>query len=300
MGGTRNHEMPEVIAEQEDRLELRSGRSLGYALYGARHGPAVFVLDGPGSRGLARSAAKTAGELGLRLIAPDRPGFGASTADPGRSFLSWSSDFVALADALDLDRVGVLAQSGGCPYALACAYRVPGRVARVAVIGGVAPLASRAVSAGMSRQMRTTLMLARRAPWLLRRALRAMARQARRSPERVARRIVERAPPADRRVLADDELWQIHVRTTAEALASPASIELELRLLTRPWGFELGDLRVPVVIWEGERDTTHPPAMAHYLAERIPGSELQLVPDVGTFGMIDRYDEILRGVASRR
>jgi len=289
-----------VIAEHEDRLELRSGRSLGYALYGARHGPAVFVLDGPGSRGLARAAAKTARELGLRLIAPDRPGFGASTPDPARSFLSWPSELVALANELGLERVGVLAQSGGCPYALACAHRVPGRVARVAVIGGVAPLASHAVTAGMGRQMRTTLMLARRAPWLLRRTLKAMARQARRSPERVARRIVAQAPPADRRVLADDELWQIHVRTTTEALASPASIALELQLLTRPWGFELGDIRVPVAIWEGERDTTHPPAMAIHLAEQIPDSELHLVPDVGTFGMFDRYEEILRGVVPRR
>jgi pimeloyl-ACP methyl ester carboxylesterase len=289
-----------VIGEREGRLELRTGRSLGYALYGARHGPAVFVLDGPGSRGLARAAAKTAAALGLRLIAPDRPGFGASTPDPDRSFLSWPPDLVALADELGLARVGVLAQSGGCPYALASAYRVPGRVARVAIVGGVAPLANRAVTAGMARQMRTTLTLARRWPWLLRRTLNAMARQARRSPERLARRVAERVPPADRRALADEELWQIHVRTTAEVLASPASIALELRLLTRPWGFDLGDLRVPVAIWAGERDTTHPPAMAVYLAERIPDSELQLVPDVGTFGMIDRYDEILRSVAPRR
>jgi pimeloyl-ACP methyl ester carboxylesterase len=289
-----------VIAEHDDSLKLRSGRNLGYALYGARYGPAVFVLDGPGSRGLARAAAKTAGDLGLRLIAPDRPGFGGSTPDPERSFLSWPSDLVELADELDLERVGVLAQSGGCPYALACAYRVPGRIARVAVIGGMAPLTDRAVSAGMARQMRTTLMLARRAPWLLRRTLNSMARQTRRSPERIANRIVARAPSADRRVLADDELWQIHVRTTAEALASPASIALELQLLARPWGFELGDIRVPVSIWEGECDTTHPPAMAIHLAEQIPDSELQFVPDVGTFGMLERYEEILGGFAPRR
>jgi pimeloyl-ACP methyl ester carboxylesterase len=289
-----------VIAEREGSLKLGSGRRLGYALYGARHGPAVFVLDGPGSRGLARAMARTASDLRLRLIAPDRPGFGASTPQAGRSFLSWPSDLVALADELDADRVGVVAQSGGCPYALASAYRVPGRVARVAVIGGIAPLTSRAVSAGMARQMRTTLLLARRAPWVLHRTLRALARQARRSPERVARRIAEQAPPADRRALADEELWQIHVRTTAEVLASPASIAFELGLLTRPWGFELSHLRVPVAIWEGELDTTHPPAMAFHLAEQIPDSELHLVPDVGTFGMIERYDEILRGLMPRR
>jgi pimeloyl-ACP methyl ester carboxylesterase len=281
-------------------MRLRSGRSLGYALYGARHGPAVIVLDGPGSRGLARAAARTAGELGLRLIAPDRPGFGASTPDPGRGFLSWPADLIELADELDLDRVALLAQSGGSPYALACAYRVPGRLTRVTLIGGIAPLTGRRVTVGMARQMRTTLMLARRAPWLLRRSLNALARQARRSPERVARRIVADAPPADRQILADEELWSIHVRSTAEALASPASIAFELQLLVRPWGFELGDIRVPVSIWVGERDTTHPPAMATRLAEEIPHSELHLVPDAGTFGIFERYEEILRALAPPR
>jgi pimeloyl-ACP methyl ester carboxylesterase len=288
-----------VSVEHEGRLELGSGRSLGYAHFGPRHWPAVFVLDGPGSRGLSRAMARIAGDLGVRLIAPDRPGFGASTPDPARSFLSWPADLVALADELAADRVGIVAQSGGCPYALASAYRVPGRVARVAVIGGIAPLASRAVRVGMARQMRMTLMLARRSPWLLRRTLAAIARQARRSPERVARRIVESAPPADRRALADEELWRIHVRTTAEAFASPAAIAFELELLTRPWGFELGDVRVPVAIWQGELDTTHPPAMAFQLAEQIPESELYLVPEVGTFGMVERYEEILRGVTAR-
>jgi pimeloyl-ACP methyl ester carboxylesterase len=288
-----------VIAEHEHTLRLRSGRTLGYALYGARHGPPVFVLDGPGSRGMARAAASTAGELGLRLIAPDRPGFGASAPDPARTFLSWPSDLVELADDLELDRVGLLAQSGGTPYALACAYRVPGRVARVAIVGGLAPLEDYAVRAGMSRQMRTTLMLARRAPWLLRRTLKAMARQARRSPERVAHRTVAQAPPADRRVLEDEELWQIHVRSTAEVMTFPESIALEFQLLARPWGFALGDVRVPVAIWAGERDSTHPLAMAIKLAEEIPDSELTLVPDAGTFGMLERYEEILRAAGPR-
>ena len=40
--------------------------------------------------------------------------------------------------------------------------------------------------------------------------------------------------------------------------------------------------------------------MAIQLAEQIPDSELEFVPDVGTFGMVERYEEILRGVAPRR
>src|SRR5688500_8520236 len=64
--------------EREAELELADGRRLTYATFGAAEGPLVVVLDGPGSRGLARAAAPAAQRLGLRLVAPDRPGFAGS------------------------------------------------------------------------------------------------------------------------------------------------------------------------------------------------------------------------------
>ncbi|HEU4701156.1 MAG TPA: hypothetical protein VFS37_01645, partial [Conexibacter sp.] len=62
--------------------------------------PLVVVLDGPGSRGLARAAAPIAASLGVRLAAPDRPGFGDSTLAPARGIADWPADHAALLDAL--------------------------------------------------------------------------------------------------------------------------------------------------------------------------------------------------------
>jgi pimeloyl-ACP methyl ester carboxylesterase len=72
-------------AARADELVLADGRTLGYGLYGAADGPLVVVLDGPGSRGLGRAAAASADRLGITLLVPDRPGFGASTPVRRRS-----------------------------------------------------------------------------------------------------------------------------------------------------------------------------------------------------------------------
>ena len=58
---------------------LPDGRRVGYADYGDPDGFPVFALHGtPGSRTMFRLADASAALKGLRLIAPDRPGYGLS------------------------------------------------------------------------------------------------------------------------------------------------------------------------------------------------------------------------------
>jgi len=131
--------MLEVGVMTKDRTnrthELEDGRTLGYAEYGAPDGRPVFVFHGfPGSR-LTWSAfdpQDCAGELGLRVIAPERPGYGLSEFQRGRELLDWPEDVLALADPLGLERFAVLGLSGGGPYAAACAFKIPARLVATA------------------------------------------------------------------------------------------------------------------------------------------------------------------------
>jgi pimeloyl-ACP methyl ester carboxylesterase len=80
-------------------LRLADGRRLGYAEYGARAGaPVMFFHGTPGSRRVARWAGAVARRRGIRLIAPDRPGFGLSDFQRGRTLGAWPADVTGRRD----------------------------------------------------------------------------------------------------------------------------------------------------------------------------------------------------------
>lgn len=118
-------------------LRLRDGRALSFAEYGRRTGHVLFYFHGfPGSRLEGGLLAEPARRLGIRLIAIDRPGMGLSTFKPRRHFLEWPCDVAELADGLGIDRFSVLGYSGGGPYALACACKIPGRLLACGIVSG--------------------------------------------------------------------------------------------------------------------------------------------------------------------
>ena len=283
--------------ERGSALTLPDRRTLAFAELADRTGPPVLVLDGPGSRGLARAAAATGAADGLRLIAPDRPGFGASTSVARIDHAAFAADLVALLDHLGVDATGVVAQSGGTPFALALAASRPDRVRRLSLLGGFAPVQRSSDLDGVAPSAKSGFRLARRAPWLLRVILRRMAAGARKDPGEAARKVVRDAPAADRAALGDPALWAIHERSTAEVLSRPDALVGEMRALVGPWDLDLGTIRAPVCLWTGDRDTTHPPAMARRLAARLPDAEARVVPGAMTFGLVPVYAEALRFAA---
>ena len=108
---------PNTASKARERIRLPDGRTLSYTLYGQTGERWVVVLDGPGSRGLARAAAPGAEELGIRLLAPDRPGFGESDVPEGSGIAGWPADLSALLEELGIEKTGIVTQSGGTPTA---------------------------------------------------------------------------------------------------------------------------------------------------------------------------------------
>ena len=126
-------------SERPQSIQLRNGRRLAYALYGKPDGTPVFHFHGhPGSRLEGKLADRAARRLGVRLIVADRPGMGFSDYQPQRRLLDWPDTLVELADVLGIERFAVQGTSGGGPYALACAFRIPERLTACGVIAGLA------------------------------------------------------------------------------------------------------------------------------------------------------------------
>lgn len=101
-------------------VRLPDGRTMAYADHGDPAGPVVLTCVGtPDSRLVDRRLVSVVDRLGVRILVPDRPGFGRSDLHPGRTLLDWPADAAALLDALGVDRCGVSGGSGGGPYAVA-------------------------------------------------------------------------------------------------------------------------------------------------------------------------------------
>jgi len=102
---------------QDNIIKLHDGRNLGYAEYGKPGGIPLLLFHGtPGSRVFKQfENASWIEESGMRVITPERPGYGLSDPAPGRTIKDWANDVIELADYLEIDRFHVARGSGGGP-----------------------------------------------------------------------------------------------------------------------------------------------------------------------------------------
>ena len=280
-------------------VRLADGRRLGYSEYGARGGRPIFFFHGFGTtRVICPPDDRPALDLGVRLIAVDRPGIGLSDAQPGRSLLDWPSDVTELADRLAIGSFSVIGWSGGGPYALACAYALTDRVSAVALVSSPAPLTGTGESGYLRRLDRHAVRAADRAPWVIRLALWHWGRPQRRDAARFFERSVAEMCEADQAVLSEPELRDRMIANSAELYRQGGrGMYDEGLVLARPWGFELADIQVPVHVWHGDLDETVPTAMADYLAREIPNAHVRIHPDEGHHLLYQRWPEILAALA---
>jgi pimeloyl-ACP methyl ester carboxylesterase len=280
----------------EDRLILLAdGRRLGYAEYGHPSGRPVLFFHGLGTTRLVCPPDETAArELGVRLIAVDRPGIGISDALPGRRLLDWPLDVAQLADRLAIGRFAVVGWSGGGPYAAACGYRMPQRVSAVGMVSAPAPLAGAPAADYLRRFDRNAARAAGRAPWMIRLALWHWGRPQRRDPVRFFEESLAAMGEADQQVLSEPVLRGRMIANSAELYRQGGrGMYDEALVLARRWGFDLAELRVPVHIWHGVGDEVIPLSMARYLARSIPGARVTYYSDDGHHLLYRHWPEIL-------
>ena len=139
-------------------LVMRDGRKLEVTEYGDRAGhPTIFFHGLIGSHHQASYISEEAGRIGIRIIAPNRPGVGRSEFIERKSALEAVADVEDVARALQLDEFSLIGISGGTPYALAALSRMADRVKTVTVISGMGPMRLSGALRGMDRRRRIAL-----------------------------------------------------------------------------------------------------------------------------------------------
>ncbi len=288
------HVLPRPRVEGSYRLP--DGREIGFCEYGVAGGRPVLWFHGTpgGSRQIAPVGRLAAERLGIRLIALDRPGMGASTAHVYRNVLGWADDIGTILDAVGIDRYAVVALSGGGPYALACAARHRSRVAAVAVLGGVAPsVGPDRVHGGLVGTLRRTSRLLGLARVPAGHALHLLVRSSRPLSGQVFELFKAISPEGDRRVFSDPAMKAMFIEDivvgTRRQWVAPI---LDLIQFSRDWGFRLADLTVPVRLWQGDADHIVPAAHAQHLATRLHDAELRIRPGESHLGVMAAAEEI--------
>ncbi len=233
-------------------VTLSGGMAISYLDAGAPDGDVVLYFHGtPSSRMQAAGPVETAAaRLGLRIIAPDRPGCG------GSSFVRYRvADYPAivarLADSLGIGEFGVAGTSGGGRYALSCGAALADRVRRVAVVSSTAPCDFPGVRQTWSRQDRRLYATAARAPWVLRAWMAKTARDLRRDPGRMLKLLPQMSAADERAVQRADVREVIRAMSTEAFRQGGRGAAHDLRLEALPWGVSLEPVTAPVDVWHG-------------------------------------------------
>jgi len=255
----------------------------------------VLLHGTPGSRLQFQPLHEPAAAAGIRLVTPERPGYGRS--DPvhaGVTFADYADDLRQLLDHLELPAATLGAASGGGGFALAAAILLPQRVRRLILVSAAVP-APRATLRGMMPPVRLLLWLAVRAPRLTGKLLASQGSTDLDSPvSRLARRAM---PAADRRVLDDPQWRAALVEDSREALrqGSDAAVH-DLRVGRGGLGVELADLTVDTLLLHGAEDVNVPIGIARWFAAQVPSSRLLETPGAGHFFTLERPGLILDAV----
>jgi pimeloyl-ACP methyl ester carboxylesterase len=278
-------------------ITLADGRRTGFAEVGDPSGaPVVYCHGFPASRLESQLVAPAALRKKARIIAPDRPGYGLSDWKAERSLVTWADDVAELADKLELDKFSVLGVSGGGPYALALAHRIPERIESVAVVCGLGPIHRAGVLNSMHWPARIGFGTARSLPRLNRLIYGGLVGQVmRHRPEAALALLTVGMPDSDRRTLAQPEIRSVLCEALREGLRQGTrGALLDMALYVREWQFDPAEIVPPVAFWHGDADATVPLLHTRLLAEAMPRAAVHVLPGEGHFSLpFDHADEIL-------
>jgi pimeloyl-ACP methyl ester carboxylesterase len=260
--------------------------------------PVVYLHGTPDSRLARHPDDGVAAQLGVRLIAVDRPGFGASPLEVG----PLAEAVAALADDLGLDRVALLGWSSGGLAALQVAAALGERVTQVVLVATLPPVeayadASVVAALGPGRRVLAELasevppadLAAEVAPQLVPEGL---------TPALALEHVLEGAGEVGRAELAA-------VPGAAEAIARGlqagvakglAGVEADLLAQLTP-GLDLTAVRAPVLTVHGELDDVSPPAVGDWLSARLPDAAVEVVPRAAHHLLFPQWEHLLTAAA---
>lgn len=276
------HEPLSVTSDHADTMTLTDNRQLAWLECGDPDGVPVMFLHGtPDSRFGALIFNDLARAAGLRVISPDRPGYGESDFYPERTLNDWSSDVRQLLDHLDIKRVILWGVSGGGAYSCVVARDLPDRVAGVLSVCGMMP-ATAEERANSKIFVKLGMFLARW-PKLLGNPMflavyRSMAKS---NTPKIRQKMLKQLPENSRQDALDANLFYFMALSgETNRKAGPAGACQEMQLYgAEAETFDFRNIKAPFTIMHGEEDINVPIHIARRVEAAIPQAKAIYYPN---------------------
>jgi pimeloyl-ACP methyl ester carboxylesterase len=290
-----------MTTESLTHVDLPNGRMLEVRTAGPEDGEIFLFHHGTPGAGLPFAPmADAAAARGLRTVMYSRPGYGASTPQPGRRVVDAAADSARVVEAVAGPATfRTLGWSGGGPHALACAAALPDRCLSAVSVAGLAPYPSEGIDwfDGMAPENVEEFGLATRGADALAPFLEAFAASlSGLRPEDLAEGLGGLLSEVDKmHVTGDLAAWMLESMRIglAHGIAGQRDDDLAFAV---DWGFDLRDAR-SVAIWQGAHDCMVPYAHGIWLADHIPGARRRLLAGEGHLSMaVGLFEEILDDV----
>ena len=107
----------------------------------------------------------------------------------------------------------------------------------------------------------------------------------------------EDEPDVDHKIFEESGIRQVLIENFSEAFRQgTVGAARDGWLFTRPWGFALEEISIPVYLWQGEADVAVTPAMGRHMAARIPGCQAKFYPGEGHLLFVTHWQDILNAL----
>lgn len=232
---------------------------------------------------------------GVRALSYSRAGYGISDRHEGRTVFSNNSDIRELLDSLGIQNFISIGWSGGGPHALATSAMAGNKGAITLAGVGAYGVDDLDFLAGMGPENEEEFGEAFKgeaeiSAWMEKNA--GAFKNV--TGEEIRESFGGLISDADKEVINGS--FADELATTMRkglAVSFDGWIDDDIAFI-QPWGFNLNEISVPVLIWQGDQDLMVPHAHSYWLEKHIPTATLNFVPGHGHVSLVVKYaDQIL-------
>ncbi len=275
---------------------LRDKRIIAYIEYGTPDGyPVFYAHGGPSSRLECAIFHEKAAEYGFRMIATDRPGMGESTYLPKRKLLDYPKDIVEIADALGIDKFGVMGWSGGGAHTTVCGYAIPERLKFNISLAGYTSFHELpgAVDLLKNKLDRKAIALSAKHPRLFTMFFGLMRLSAKYFPKSYCNALFKELCPADREIAYAPHFNDVFIKDQLEAFKQGnKGVATDAMVHYVDWGFHLKDIPCKLHVFHGDADYLVPLEYGQNIANKVPDCELHILKNEGHLFPV-KYQELI-------